>query len=137
MPQHPFRLLTMALALSLTPPAMASAADGTWTGLIEINPASDMVDDAGPECRDGRIRLSIRIAGQRAEGRMEPLGNPGAPGFDRGAIAVSGQFNAAEGTLKLRSGPDDFQFNRLYGDLTSGTWRNAACWGEYRLRKST
>lgn len=130
-------LLTTALVLSVPLPAAANAADGDWTGIVEINPASDMVDEAGPECRDGRIRLSLHIAGDTVSGEMLPLGNPGAPGFDRGAIPISGSYGAATDRLQLRSGPNDYHFNRLHGDLQTGTWRNATCWGEYRLWKSS
>ena len=124
------------LAALAAPSALAGSADGTWSGLVEINPASDMVDESGPECRDGRVRLVLEIDGGAVSGRLEPLGNPGAPGFAAGPIALSGSLDAASGRLELRSGPTDFHYNRLFGSLSAGTWRNAACQGDYRLQKS-
>lgn len=125
-----------ALAACLLLSLPAQAADGTWVGLVEINPASDQVDDAGPECRDGRVRLVLTVEDGTAQGRLEPIGNPGAPGFDRGPIALSGTVSP-DGMLELRSGSDDHFYNRLSGTLDAGDWRNAACWGEYRLTKSS
>lgn len=115
----------------------AAAAEATWTGIATINPASDMVDDSGPECRDGRLRVELTVDDGAVSGRLVPLGNPGAPGFDRGPIPLSGEVDSTTGTLAVHSGGTDYHYNRLTGTLASGTWRNAECWGEYRLQRGS
>ena len=126
-------LMTMALVLGSQ---RALADERTWKGTVSINPASDMVDDGGPECRDGRIGLAIQLSGASVEGRLTPMGHPGAPGLSEGPISLTGRYDQATDSLALRSTGNDVRYNSLTGTLRAGTWRNSACWGEYRLAPS-